>query len=335
MKKTKWMRDWSGAEKIYLRPESEKCAACGWDLKFVWNNDRHVRFLGGPKHIDFHVYSCRNPECPLHGVARKPEALSMNVLDGYEVGLDVISLIGYYRLKMGLSYPKIRTCLDEVHKVRVSERRVEDLGNLYVALRTYDVRAKPEAMERLRKQGRLVLLIDATQPDADGEALWVVMDHLSGEVLLGFTARGIDAGGLAARLREVVSLGIPVAGVATDGEPVVVDAVKLALPGVPHQLCQFHFLRNFGKGTTKLDRELAHGLSVDLKGLNRFEKAASLEPSKRAAETEIAGPRSLALAEPAAKKPTGRKREYERLCRPRTAGEGARCCSCPDSCSYR
>lgn len=44
-------------------------------------------------------------------MARKPEALSINVLDGYEVGLEVISLIGYYRLKMGMSYPKIRTCL--------------------------------------------------------------------------------------------------------------------------------------------------------------------------------------------------------------------------------
>ena len=321
--RSRGLRDSSGADRIYLRPESERCAACGWGLKFDWNNDRHVRFVGGPKHIDYHVYSCRNPECPLHGVARKPEALSMNVLDGYEVGLDVISLIGYYRLKMGMSYPKIRTCLDDLHRVRVSERRVEDLGNLYVALRTYDVRAKPEVMERLRKQGRLVLLIDATQPDADGEALWVVLDHLSGEVLCGFTARGIDAEGLAAKLRGVAAMGIPIAGVATDGEPVVVDAVKLALPGVPHQLCQFHFLRNFGKGATKLDHELSHALSVDLKGLNRFEAAANLKPSERPAETEIVGPRSLALAEPVAKKRIGRKRKYERLCRPRTAAEAA------------
>jgi hypothetical protein len=208
-----------------------------------------------------------------------------------------------------------------VHQVRVSERRVEDLGNLYVSLRTYDVRTNPEVLERLRKQGRLVLLIDATQPDADGEALWVVLDHLSGEVLCGFTARAIDAEGLAAKLRAVASLGIPIAGVATDGEPVVVEAVKLALPGVPHQLCQFHFLRNFGKGATKLDGELSHALAVDLKGLNRFEAAANLKPSERSTETEIVGPRSLMLAEPVAKKRLGRKRKYERLCRPRTPAE--------------
>ena len=108
-----------------------------------------MRFVGGPKHIDCHVYTCRNPKCPLEGVARKPEALSMSALDGYEVGLDVIAHIGHYRLKTGMSYPKIRTCLCDIHKVRVSERRVEDLGNLYVALRTYGVRTRPEVMERL------------------------------------------------------------------------------------------------------------------------------------------------------------------------------------------
>ena len=193
-----------------------------------------MRFVGGPKHIDCHVYTCRNPKCPLEGVARKPEALSMSALDGYEVGLDVIAHIGHYRLKTGMSYPKIRTCLCDIHKVRVSERRVEDLGNLYVALSTYGVRTKPEVMERLRRQGRLVLLIDAAQPDADGDALWMIIDHLSGEVLEGFTARDIDAEELAAKIRTVASLGIPIAGVATDGEPVVVEAVKLALAGVPH-----------------------------------------------------------------------------------------------------
>jgi hypothetical protein len=313
----------SDCGKIYLRPESERCAACGRALEYVWNNDRHVRFIGGSRHIDYHVYACRNPKCPLRGVARKPEALSINVLDGYEVGLDVISLIGYYRLKMGLSYPKIRTCLDEVHKVRVSERGVENFGNLYVALRTYDVRTNPEVLKRLKKQGRLVLLIDATKPDAEGEALWMVLDHLSGEVLCGFTARAIDARGLAAKLREVAALKIPIVGVATDGEPVVVEAVKLALPGVPHQLCQFHFLQNFGKGVTKLDHELSHALAVDLKGLSRFEAAANLKPSERSTETEIAGPRSLKLAEPVARKRTGKKRQYERLCQPRTPAEAA------------
>ena len=57
--------------------------------------------------------------------------------------------------------------------------------------------------------------------------------------------------------------------------------------------------------------------------MNRFEKAAKRKPSKRAKETEIAGPRSLALAEPVAKKRTGRKRKHERLSRPRTPEEAA------------
>ena len=58
-----------------------------------------------------------------------------------------------------------------------------------------------------------------------------------------------------------------------------------------------------------------------MKGLNQFEKASALKPSNRAPETELAGPRSLEIKEPVAKKGRGRKRTYERLCRPRTSEE--------------
>ncbi len=45
----------SGTPSVYLRPESKTCVACDGTLKFAWNNDRHVRFIGGPQHIDYHV----------------------------------------------------------------------------------------------------------------------------------------------------------------------------------------------------------------------------------------------------------------------------------------
>ena len=45
-------------------------------------------------------------------------------------------------------------------------------------------------------------------------------------------------------LREVVeAVGVPVAGVISDGQHSIRKAVATALPEVPHQLCHFHFLR--------------------------------------------------------------------------------------------
>ena len=38
-------------------------------------------------------------------------------------------------------------------------------------------------------------------------------------------------------------MGVPVSSVVSDGQTSIRRAVEWALPGVPHQLCQFHFLR--------------------------------------------------------------------------------------------
>ena len=292
-------RDRSRFRKVHVRPETKRCPGCGEEIRFLWNGERFVSFVGSRLQIDYHIHTCVNPGCPLEGQRFRPEFLTTRVLPKREFGLDCVSLIGYYRLKDCLSFPKITAALADLHGVEISEREVEDLFNLYVALTTTDVRTDPGLVAKLVKQGRIVLTIDAAKPERAGEALWLVRDHLSGEVLLGFTARNIDAGALAERIREAASIGVPIAGVVSDGEKVIVDAVELALPGTPHGLCQYHFLVNFAREATSLDSQLKKGLADDVKGLNRFENAAEATPSHRPTETDIRGPASLALdAEP-------------------------------------
>lgn len=49
-------------------------------------------------------------------------------------------------------------------------------------------------------------------------------------------------------LQEVAdALPVPIAGVISDGQHAIRKAVGSALPGVPHQLCQFHYLREAAK----------------------------------------------------------------------------------------
>lgn len=297
-------RDRSKFRKIHLRPETRTCPACSRGLEFLWNGQRFVSFVGDPVHIDYHIYTCANPECELSGHRFRPEGLVCRVLPYRQFGLDVVTLIGYYRLKLCLSFPKIASALEEAHSVRTSERGVEDLFNLFVALTTKDLRKDEDLRAKLVKQGRVVLSIDAAKPERDGESLWLIRDNISEEVLMGFVAHNIDAEALAEKIREVASVGIPIAGVVSDGEPVIVDAVELALPGTPHQLCQYHFLDRFAKEVTSLDSELARELKEDLKGINRFENAAEGTASTRPTETDIVGPRSLTLqAGPPAKSP--------------------------------
>ena len=313
-------RDRSKFRKVHVRPETENCPACGEDLRFLWNGERFVSFVGSRLHIDYRIYTCVKSGCRLRGRHFRPEFLTTRVLPKREFGLDVVSLIGYYRLKPCLSFPKITAALADLHDVEVSEREVEDLFNLYVALTTTDVRTDPGLVAKLVRQGGGVLTIDAAKPERAGESLWLVRDHISGEVLLGFVARNIDAERLAERIREVASIGVPIAGVVSDGEKVIVDAVELALPGTPHGLCQYHFLVNFAREVTALDSQLNKQLAGGLRGINLFENAAEATPSKRPKETDIRGPASLTLEA----HPPKRKRSKKRGAGGSTRGSSAR-----------
>jgi transposase-like protein len=58
-------------------------------------------------------------------------------------------------------------------------------------------------------------------------------------------------------LEEVVAElpeGVKIGGLISDGQHPIRRAVKRVLPGVPHQLCQFHYLREAAKEVYEADR---------------------------------------------------------------------------------
>src|SRR5258708_25967304 len=98
--------------------------------------------------------------------------------------------------------------------------------------------------EVLRKQGRVSLAIEGLEPDAEHEVLWVLRDCLSGEPLLARALLSSSKADLVALLEEAKrTLPVPITAVISDSEPALPPAVRKVLPDVPHQLCQFHYLR--------------------------------------------------------------------------------------------
>ena len=118
---------------------------------------------------------------------------------------------------------------------------------------------------RLKGQRGVILALDGLQPDVGHEVLWVVRDCLSGEVLLARSLLSGRAADLAPLLREVAgAAGVPVLGVVSDGQTSVRRAVAEALPGVPHQLCQFHFLREAAHPVFEADRHAKVALKAQV-----------------------------------------------------------------------
>jgi hypothetical protein len=82
------------------------------------------------------------------------------------------------------------------------------------------------------------------------------------------------ANDLAPLLREVASaVRVPVVGVVSDGQTSIRRAVARALPGVPHQLCHFHFLREAASPIFEADRHAKKELKKHVRGVRRIERS--------------------------------------------------------------
>ncbi len=152
----------------------------------------------------------------------------------------MITWVGTLRHRDHRSGPEIHALLC-ARGVDIAERSVTNLLDRYDELLATSLTSSGRLRKALAKQGRVILAPDGMQPDVSHEVLWVIRDCLSGEVLLARSLLSGTANDLAPLLREVAdSIGVPVEGVVSDGQTSIRRAVALALPGVAHQLCQFH-----------------------------------------------------------------------------------------------
>ncbi len=125
----------------------------------------------------------------------------------------------------------------------------------------------------LADQKRVILAIDGLQPDVGHEVLWVVRDCLSGEILLAKSLLSARRKDLVALLESVkVACAVPIAGIVSDGQHSIRQAVAAVFPEVPHQLCQFHYLREAAKPIYEADRHAKKELKKRVRGVRPIER---------------------------------------------------------------
>ena len=120
----------------------------------------------------------------------------------------------------------------------------------------------------------MVLALDGMQPDVGHEVLWVIRDCLSGEPLLARSLLSATEADLAPLLHEVkAALPVPILGVVSDGQTSIRNAVATALPGIPHQLCHFHYLREAARPIYEADRHAKKEVKKTVRGVRPIERA--------------------------------------------------------------
>lgn len=261
------------------------CRACGSQVLVARHSHRTVTTLDGVYRLTLKVYQCPNPACPrFHHVCR-PEEEGGWALPHGEFGLDVIALVGTLRYQQQRSIPQIHQELVR-RGLQVAGRTVSDQLYRYEELFALHLADSQRLQERLKNQKQVILALDGLQPDVGHEVLWVLRDCGSGEVLLARSLLGATENDLVPLLEEVASicrrLEIPIVGVISDGQHSIRKAVACALPGVAHQLCHFHYLREAAKPISDADRHAKKELKKYVRGVRPIERALEGQSDKEA-----------------------------------------------------
>src|SRR5918996_3580232 len=255
-----------------LEPNRDRCWSCGGVLWVAYHNRRRLTFLDGVVQFTLVIRRCRTPSCARYRRAYRPEEEGALALPHGEFGLDVIALVGQLRYREHRSMPEIHEELGR-RGVVLAERTVGNVIERYeelVALRLTD---HHRLRDRLTREGGVALALDGMQPDVGHEVLWVIRDCLSGEPLLARSLLSASEADLAALLQEVrEALPVPILGVVSDGQHSIRRAVASALPGVPHQLCQFHYLREAARPIYEADRHAKKELKKTVRGVRPLER---------------------------------------------------------------
>ena len=255
-----------------LQPLGRHCPLCGETMWAAYHNYRTITTLDNVLHLTLQIRRCLNRACPHFRRPYRPEAEGRLALPKHEFGLDVVAWVGTLRYAQHRSLPEIHQHL--LHRgVTVAPRTVTHLLERYDELLTLALTDTARLQRITQAHGRVILALDGLQPDVGHEALWVLRDCLSGEVLLARSLLSATQADLAALLRTVrQTLQVPIVGIISDGQLSIRGAVAEVFSDVPHQLCHFHYLHEAAKPIYEADRHAKKELKKRVRGVRPLER---------------------------------------------------------------
>lgn len=218
------------------------------------------------------VRRCPNPACARDRRPYRPEGEGAMALPQHGFGLDRIALVGALRHREHRSVPEVDRAVRD-RGVVVCARTVTNRFDRYDELLAVSLADDQRVRTVPAGQGRVVPAHDGRQPDGGHEVLRVGRACLSGAVLPARRLLSATAEDLAALLAAVAGHpAAPIAAVIGDGQTSIRRAGARALPGVAHQLGQFHYLREAARPVDEADRHANKELKKQVRGVRPIER---------------------------------------------------------------
>ena len=252
--------------KRWYRPAERECPFCHRTLREALTlTKRTVITLQAVVKLTHAGYRCPEKQCPGHQRTYRSAEADALALPHMTYGLDIVLLVGRLRLR------EHRT-VDEVHQellrrldslgVRIARREILYLFEAYCTLLKASSEAKEDQawLAQVEKNGGIIVSVDGIQPEKGNETVYLVRDALTGRVLAAENVMMADTAAMKKLLAPVVTLDVQVLGTITDAQESEVLAVEQLWPEVPHQVCQFHVLRDASKPAFEADRKIKTAL---------------------------------------------------------------------------
>ena len=285
--------------KQICRSEFTTCLTCGTRLRrYATLSERPIITLSGPLRLTHCGYRCPDLACPTATRSYRSATADALALPGFTFGLDIVVLVGHLRLAQ-------HHTLDQAHQAvqarlgafeqTISRREISYLFEAYCTLvrATHEVATDTAWQAQVRANGGLILSIDGIQPDKGNETVYLVRDVLTGRVLAAENVRVSDTATIKQLLAPVVALELPVLAAVSDAQESRCQAIAALWPKVPHQLCQFHYLREASRPMYEVDRHLRKEIR---KAIQQPVRATRDQLERHAAVTEPAAPEAAQWA---------------------------------------
>lgn len=275
-------RDRRESTQVDLYPERHDCPACHQALTERYHKHRWIVRLNQYVKVVSHFLECGNMACAQRAVVYRPHQEDSLALRGYTFGLDVIARIGELRYRENLSITKIQGQLKSEANLSISIKEVALLCEVFLALVTTVARQDQALLEQLRTLNGIVLAIDGVQPEKSHETLYILRDVCSGRVLVATPLLSSATPEIEQLIDEVLGLGFPIVGVISDKQESICLAVQRKLPMVPHQICQYHYLKDVAQPVCEADRHFKKELKKKVRGIRTIEQQAEQASTKEA-----------------------------------------------------
>jgi hypothetical protein len=259
-------RSYPNVIRRWYRPVAHECLECHRTLReAVAVSRRTVITLAGVIKLNHAGYRCPDPQCVGHARTYRSVQADALALPHFTYGLDIVLLVGRLRRRD-------HQTVDEIHQellkqleplgVKIARREILYRFEAYCTLLRASSQAKDDQqwLAQVKKNGGIIVSVDGIQPEKGNETVYLVRDALTGRVLAAENVTSSETAVIKALLAPVVALGVErkvkVLGTITDAQESEVQAVEHLWPKVPHQVCQFHVLRDASQSAFEADKQV-------------------------------------------------------------------------------